>query len=314
MMTFRTRLVAAAGCVVAALFGTAIPAAADEPLFGDVYTTDLLPQGKYEVEEQLLWRTQKAHGSFNLLESRSELSYGLRDDFQLSGKLTYDWTRARQNAVDGTTTPPEPFSAYFPDANATFDRGHLVGVSVEGIYRILSPYTDPVGLGVYVEQTFGDRFIETELRLLLQKNFYDDRLVLAANLKWAPEIRFLPGDPHAVPGTLEAGNNTNIETDLNFTVGASYRFAPNWSAGWEFANEREVNGWAVFARSQWMGNAFYTGPTLHYGGEHFFVTLAAEEQLPWANDYMNQPVIMDGRDYDVDFEKYRLRLKFGWYF
>lgn len=295
-------------------FLVAPPAWADEPLFGDIYTTDLLPQGKYEVEEQLTWKAQKAHGSFNLLESRSEFSYGVTSAFQLSGALQYDWTRARQNGVDGTTIPPEPYSAYFPAPNSTFDRGHLVGVSVEGIYRILSPYTDPVGLAVYFEPTFGDRFIEAEARLILQKNFYQDRLVLAANLKWAPEIRFLPPDPHAAPSTVEARSNTNIETDLNFTVGASYRFAPAWSAGWEFANEREVNGWAVFARSQWMGNAYYTGPTLHYGGEHFFFTLAPEVQLPWAKNYRHEPVIYRGRDYDVDFEKFRIRLKFGWYF
>ncbi len=293
-----------------------LPAAADadEPLFGDVYTTDLLPAGRYEIEQQFTWKGQKAHGSFNLLESSTELSYGLRDDFQLSGKLNYDWTRARQNGVDGSTTAPEPYSAYFPAPASTFDRGHLVGVSVEGIYRILSPYIDPVGLAVYLEPTFGDRFIEAEARVILQKNFYDDRLVLAANLKYAPEIRFVPADPYAAPGTVEARSNTNIETDLNFTVGASYRFAPDWSAGWEFANEREVNGWAVFARSQWMGNAYYTGPTLHYGGEHFFVTLAAEEQLPWSNNYMHDPVIYRGRNYDVDFERYRVRLKLGWYF
>ncbi len=314
-MNIRFHVLAAAVCAALALACTVVPSAyADEPLFGDVYTTDLLPQGKYEVEEQLLWRGQKAHGSFNLLESDTELSYGLRSNFQLSGKIIYDWTRARQNAVDGTTTPPEPYSAYFPAPDSTFDRGHLVGVSVEGIYRILSPYLDPVGLAVYFEPTFGDRFIETETRLILQKNFYDDRLVLAANLKWAPEIRFLPPDPYAALGTAEAKSNTNIETDLNLTIGVSYRFAPDWSAGWEFANEREVNGWAVFAKSQWMGNAYYTGPTLHYGGEHFFVTLAASEQLPWANNYMNQPVIYRGRDYDVDFEKFRVRLKLGWYF
>lgn len=30
---------------------TASPAKADEPLFGYVYTTDVLPKGKYEIEQ-----------------------------------------------------------------------------------------------------------------------------------------------------------------------------------------------------------------------------------------------------------------------
>src|SRR5438876_9099250 len=59
-------------------------AAADEPLFGFVYTTDLLPQGEFEIEQWLTWRRQKAHGSFNVFEHRTEFSYGVTSDLQLS--------------------------------------------------------------------------------------------------------------------------------------------------------------------------------------------------------------------------------------
>ena len=299
---------------VAGLLLAAQTARADEPVFGFVYTTDLLPKNQIEAEQWLTWKTEKAHGSFNLLEGRNEFSYGVSDDFQLSAVAIYDWTEARQNAVDGTTTPPEPFSAYFPAPDSRFNATQLIGVSLEGIYRVLSPYTDPVGFAVYFEPTFGNRFMEYDARAILQKNYFDDRLILAANLTWAPEIRFLPPDPYADPGSVESTRNTNIETDVNVGLAASYRFAPNWSAGWEFQNEREINGWAILARSQWMGNAYYTGPTIHYGGEHFFMTLTALEQLPWSNNYMGEPVIAGGRDYDVDFEKVRVRLKLGWYF
>jgi|SRR5579871_623870 len=288
-------------------------ASADEPAFGFVYTTDLLPKNAYETEQWLSWRHEKAQGSFNLLEGRTEVSYGVSDAFQLSGYLIYDWTEAHHNAVDGNTTAPEQFSDYFPAPNATFDKWKFIGVSFEGIYRVLSPYTDPVGLAVYFEPTLGNRFQEFETRAIVQKNFLDDRLVLAANLTWAPEIRYLPPDPFAAPGSVAAHRNVNVETDVNLGVGVSYRFAPNWSAAWEIQNEREINGWAVFARSQWMGNAFYTGPTIHYADEHFFATLTAWEQLPWANNYMGENVIYRGRDYDVDFEKIRVRLKFGYY-
>lgn len=289
-------------------------ARADEPVFGFVYTTDLLPKDQTEVEQWVTWKGQKAHGSFNLIEGRDEFSYGLRDDLQLSAIAIYDWTEAHHNAVDGTTVPPEQFSPFFPNPNGSFHAFMPIGIALEGIYRVMSPYTDPVGLAFYFEPTVGHRFLEFETRAIVQKNFLDDRLIFAGNLTWAPEIRYLPGDPYAPPGSVEAGPNTNIETDVNFGIGASYRFAPNWSFGWEFQNEREINGWAVFAKSQWMGNAYYTGPTIHYGGEHFFATLTAFEQLPWANNYMHQPVIYKGRDYDVDFENFRVRLKLGYYF
>ena len=294
--------------------GAVEPAHADEPVFGFIYTTDLLPKNQVEIEQWLTWRGQKAHGSYNLVEGRSEFSYGVTDDFQLSLLAIYDWTEARHNAVSGATTPPEQFSAYFPNPSGSFHAAQPIGIAVEGIYRIMSPYTNPVGLAIYFEPTVGNRFLEFDTRILVQKNYLDDRLILAANITWAPEIRYLPGNPYAPAGTPEASPNTNIETDVNWGVGASYRFAANWSFAWEYQNEREINEWDIFARSQWMGNAYYTGPSLHYGGEHFFATLTAWEQLPWANNYMHQPVIYKGRDYDVDFENYRVRLKLGYYF
>jgi hypothetical protein len=56
-----------AGLVMAALVGIT-PARADEPIFGFIYTTDLLPKDKTEFEQWMTWKRQKAHGSFNLLE------------------------------------------------------------------------------------------------------------------------------------------------------------------------------------------------------------------------------------------------------
>jgi hypothetical protein len=44
------------------------------------------------------------------------------------------------------------------------------------------------------------------------------------------------------------------------------------------------------------------------------VTLTGWEQLPLAHDYANLGIIKDGRNYDVDFEKFRVRLKIGVYF
>jgi len=308
------RQIALSLCAAATLTAVAIPARADEPLFGYVYTTDLLPKGGAEVEQWVTWRRQKAHGSFNELEGRNEFSYGVTDSFQLSGYINYAWTSAYHNAVDGTTAPPEQFAVYRPDADARFVGSKFVGVSLEAIYRVLSPYTDPVGLAFYFEPTVGNDFREFELKAIVQKNFYDDRLVVAANLTWAPELRFLSADPSAPPGTTDANAHTDIETDLNWSIGVSYRFAPNWSAGWEFMNEREIGWWAIFARSHWTADAYYTGPTFHYGDEHVFFTLTMLEQLPFGKDYSNSGDYYQGRYYGVDFEKYRLRFKAGYYF
>jgi hypothetical protein len=286
-----------------AIFAPATSARADEPVFGFVYTTDLLPKGQAEMEQWTTWRRQKAHGSFNELENRSEFSYGVTDAFQLSGYLNYNWTHAYHNGVDGTTIPPEQFADYNAGPDDHFNVARFVGASVEGIFRVLSPYTDPIGLAFVLEPTFGPRFTEIEGLIVVQKNFLDDRLILASNLKIAPEIR--PTLPK--PG--------NIETDVNLNIGISYRFAPNWSIGWEFEDEREINYMALFARSQWTNDGYYTGPTLHFGGEQYFATLTAWEQLPIGHNYCASCTVMyQGRDLDVDYEKFRVRLKVGFYF
>lgn len=299
---------------VAAAFTLSTAAQADEPLFGFLNTTDLLPKHGQEYEQWLTWRHQKAGGRFDLLEGRTEFSYGASDSLQLSGYLIYDWTQAYRNGPDGTTTAPEPYSAYFPAPYSRFNSTKFIAAAFEAIWRVRSPYTDPVGVAFLFEPEVGPRFQELALKAIFQKNFLDDRLVLVGNIAWKPEIRELPGSPYAAPGSGADRPNTNIETDLNFGVGASYRFTSNWSAAWEIQNEREINRFAVFDHSQWMGSVLYTGPTIHYANQHFFATLTWWQQLPGAHNYMDPSMVAHGYNNDVDFEHTRVRLKLGYYF
>src|SRR5258708_37319324 len=70
---------------------------ADEPLFGFLYTTDLLPKGGMEVEQWMTWRHQKNSGSFDQLEHRTEFEYGITDQLQAALYLNYNWTQAFHN-------------------------------------------------------------------------------------------------------------------------------------------------------------------------------------------------------------------------
>jgi hypothetical protein len=192
----------------------------------------------------------------------------------------------------------------------------LTGISGELIYRVLSPYIDPVGLALYVEPTIGPQLRELETRIILQKNFLDDRLVFAFNATLMQEERFLHADPSAPPGTEEATDHWDKESDVNFAIAGSYRFAANWSAGLELQNEREWAGFNPFASGKLTNVGYYFGPTLHYAGEHVFATLTLLGQLPWAEDYANPPpgFVVGGRNYADDFERFRVRLKFGYFF
>ena len=147
---------------LAAMFSiVSFTARADEPLFGFVYTTDLLPQGGKEIEEWASWRHQKNSGYFDELEGRTEFEYGLTDRLQVALYANYNWTQAYHNGPFGATTPPEQFSDYVVGPDDHFNASRFVGVSGELIYRILSPYTDAFGLALYTEPTVGQNFRET---------------------------------------------------------------------------------------------------------------------------------------------------------
>lgn len=300
------RLLSALG-LAATLCLVGTTASSEESQFAYVYTTDLLPQGAKEVEQWMTWRHQKNGGHFDELEGRTEVEYGLTDRLQVAVYANYAWTRAYHNGPFGSTTPPEQFADYTPDADSHFSAARFVGISGEVIYRILSPYTDPVGLAFYVEPTIGPKFRELETKVILQKNFLDDRLVTAFNFTYAPEWRYLPTDDNASVSKWQE------ETDINFNFAASYRFTSNWSAGLEFLNEHEYNSFNFTKESN---NAFFFGPTIHYGGKKFFVTATFLTQLPWAGKHSDSVdgAIVGGRTYDNDFEKYRVRVKAGYYF
>lgn len=279
---------------------------ADEPLFGFLYTTDLLPQGGKEVEEWVTWRHQKNSGYYDQLEGRTEAEYEVTDQLQAALYANYNWTQAYHNGPFGATTPPEQFSDFVVGPNDHFNASRFVGVSGELIYRILSPYTDFIGLAIYTEPTVGDNFRETENRIILQKNFLDDLLVVAFNIAYAPEFRYLPN-------ATGIGSSWQEETDVNFDLGVSYRFIENWSAGFEFLNENEYNS---FNFTQQTNGGYYLGPNLHYGGERFFVQLTALWQMPWASQHeATVPgALVGGYIGDNDFERFRLRIKAGYTF
>lgn len=296
----------------------ALPACADEPLFGFIYATDLLPQNKWEAEQWVTLREGRSQGDFTALQTRTELSYGVTSYFQLSGYVNFAYASAYHNSPSGETVPPEIFADYpMKDPNALFSQFRFESVSLEAIVRVLSPYTDPFGLAFYVEPSVGPRTFELENRVILQKNFFNDQLVVAFNATLGFEWRLLPGDKTLDPTEPDFKNHWDQETDVNFGLGVSYRFIPNWSLGVEFQNEREWAGLNPFNSSKATNVAWYLGPTLHYGGQRFFATLTALFQLPMAQDWANKwpdSLVVRGITNADDFENFRIRLKVGFFF
>ena len=292
---------------------TASPLFASESQFGYMYTTDLLPKGQTEIEQWLTWRHGRSQGDMNVLEGRTEFELGVTDNFQAAFYAHYAYLSAFHNNVDDTTAPPEVFAELQPGPDDHMDNLKFVGASLEGIYRILSPYTDGLGLALYCEPLGGQGLIEVESRIILQKNFLDDTLVFVLNATVEQELRDLPGDPDADPGSEEAAQHWDKETDMNYGLGISYRFIPEWSLGVEFQNEQEFAGLTPFTDPTNL--AFYLGPNLHYGGKDGFVTVTFLAQLPWSADYANPApgFVVNGITNADDFENMRVRIKAGIY-
>lgn len=285
-MNIRTGLALAAA--IAAGTSWAAPSLADESPFGTVYTTDTLPAGAAEIEQWATWRSGKPHDSYETLEGRTEYEYGVTNDFQISGYANYAWRHD------------------FPGQSHT----RFTGVSAEAVYRIWDVYTHPLGLAVYLEPAIGPGSREIEAKLLLQKNFLDDRLVLAANAVLENEWSHTDADPAAPPLSPDATAHWEKNTELKLLIGASYRFAPNWSAGAEFEAKREFDGLLIWERSGAAADSFFIGPTLHYANADYFVTLGVQAQLPWAQNLSGAPGETVG-GFAHEEERYRALLRLG---
>src|ERR1700761_254375 len=163
---------AAAG-LAAAIIAASAPAQAGEGLFSRTYTTDTVPEGHFEIEQLVRDRSDRSFGSYNAQDFASEIEYGVTDKLQAAFYVNTGHMDAK-NAPDDDDPHgqlPGGFSR-----NSTY----LEGLSAEFIYRVLSPYTDGIGLAFYIEPewnfhdlhnglSYNDSF-GVEYKALVQKN------------------------------------------------------------------------------------------------------------------------------------------------
>lgn len=272
-------------------------ARAGESPFGYLYTTDTHPKGSFELEQWMTFRRGKARGQYSLGQYRTELEYGVTDRFQAS--LYWNAYSVRASGNDASSETAGPYIPENIDKASRYRRGlSSDGGSAEFIYRVLSPYTDPVGLALYVEPSWGKFRNELETRLILQKNFLDDRLVLGYNLALAPEWE-------------KKEDGTEKVTELVHGFGVSWRFAPGWFAGLEARNQREYEGHSL-SRGNREFTAWNLGPTLHYASRSWWFTASWLPQLRASRCFAADQCAetLNRRNLD-DLEKTELRFRFG---
>lgn len=277
-----------------------LAAAGDSP-FGYVYTTDTHQKGKREFEQWITHRQGQSQGDFDVWQGRSEIEYGVTDALQTSIYLNYGSVNAFRNRPDGTTGP----GAFVPDdvdPDARYQKRFFEAISNEWIYRILSPYKDVIGLALYIEPSWGPDKRELEGKVILQKNFLDDRLIWAANFSLAAESERFHGE-------------WEREGELEVTTGLAYQFAPRWHAGAEYRHHRGYDG-RGFSSSKRAYAASFFGPSIHYARNDWWITATFLRQLANAKAYTDeaQEGIVGGRFYGEHHEKQELRLRVGFSF
>ncbi len=254
-------------------------AKADDRPFATVYTTDIEAQGEKEIEQEITWSSGHSGEAFQQLESRTEFEYGISDNFQGAFYLNYDWSRTHPHSPLG---PVETSS--------------LPGVSGEFIYRLMNVYFDPIGLAIYAEPSIGNGTRSFEVKILVQKNFLNDRLRFAFNIN--AEDRW----------EKNGLGHYDQSSALEFFSGLAYNLTPEWSVGAEFDNERGFDGLILGGSSTYAQNAYFVGPTIQYVGHPFRVILGAQAQLPWASDSTHTPGALEN-GYLSDAERFRVRLR-----
>lgn len=289
--------------LAAGLLAAALPAVADENLFGYVRGSEVLPKGSGEFYQWVTQRNNKGTGHYRAVDTKTEVEYGVTDRFQVSAEVNGLAVKSQGLLING----------YLPkdiDSNL-----RLQGFEVAAKYNFLSPAKDDFGLSAYTSFEYGrldvhsgqkKRELEFEAQLQAQKYFLEGQLTWVGNigLRAAHEKRKAI---EGLPDGFEWPTDPEMEISTKIGTGVSYRFAAGWYAGVEalFENEYETEvgqeRWSVFG-----------GPSLHYGGKQWWATLTVFRQLRGGGErYDGQP---EKQLHLIERTRNELRLKVGYNF
>lgn len=299
-------------CTVLAVSFGAVPAEAEEVLW--VYTrgTDTRPQGSYELTLSDVMMKGKSSGEYVRHEIRPGVEYGVTDKYTIGAKaiiFKHDYSVKNSELDPMYTTQGEEGGKY--------NHTKLGGYQISNKYNILSAYKDPIGLslGLNYEAREVYRLDGANInqksyigRVYLQKNWLDDKLVLAVNGVAELERRKATG---------ESGEGDVLEEEVAFEMmaGLSYRVAPKHFLGVEWRHQRDhltptERGESLnpgHQQSNWDPNdisiganhqyANYAGPSYHYAQKDWWMTVGALWQISGGGK-AGRGVGGDGKNWD----------------
>ena len=259
----------------------------DEGLFGYVKGAEPLPKGALDFEQWFTWRGGKDLGSYNALDTKTELEYGITDRFAASIAMCGLGINSSGLMIDAYI-PGDKKYPWRPD-----------GVEAAVKYNYLTPALDDFGLAQYtslsyfwydVNSGYRKNVYAFETFLLAQKYFLDGQLVWAGNL--GIEADSATRQPiQGLPEDFEWPLTPEMEIAITISTGLTYRIFSNWFVGAEIFYQTEHE--TVVGQERWSLQA---GPTIHYAAKDWWATLTWMPQLvgggtPFPGQTYNQQLI-----------------------
>jgi opacity protein-like surface antigen len=289
---------------------------ADESLWLYAKGTDTRPKGSTELKISDITKIDKNSGDYVFHDIRPEIEYGITDRLTLS----VEWMLFHHDySVDDENL--NPMFETQGGAGKKFKDTQVGGYELGLKYNVLSPYSEWMGLalGVGYEKRLVYRLDGAEidqdsvtLTTFLQKNYLDDRLSFALVPKFEFERR-------------RSADVLEEEIALDVAAGVSYRVAPSWFLGLEFRhqsdylNPQEAGDFnPELKRSSFDSTDFrvgsqhqngnYFGPTVHYGGQKWWVTAGVLWQVKGGGSKFSYS--KNGKNWD-EHEKMHLGLTYA---
>ncbi|MES2823817.1 MAG: DUF6662 family protein [Pseudomonadota bacterium] len=258
-----------------------VSSVADENLFGYVKGSEVLPKDAVEFYQVVTQRSDKGTGHYTAYNTTTELEYGVSDRFTVAGELKGQKINTSGILIDGYMPGDESYGLRFG------------GAEVSGKYNFLSPALDNFGLSGMVGLDYltldphsgrDKDSISIALDLQMQKYFMEGQLVWVGNIG-TEATRATRAPIDNLPEGFEWPTEMEVEIEFSAGTGLSYRFMPNWYVGVETVYETEYETGVAMER-----NSVFAGPTLHYGGEKYWLTLTWFEQIRGGGEtYEGQP-------------------------